>query len=50
MSKSKEKKYGNGSTFNGTGFTNAIILIVLLFMLIFGSTDIATLSEVEIEV
>lgn len=50
MSRSKEKNSGNGSTFNGTGFANAIILIVLLFMLIFGSTDIADLSEVEIEV
>ena len=44
-----DRKNSNGKGFNGKGFTGSVILTVILFMLVFGSTDIENLSEVELD-
>lgn len=35
----------NGQKFNGEGFTGTVMLVILLFLLIFGSTNINRLTD-----
>lgn len=42
MSKSSNQR----DTFNGKGFSEGVLLIVLLLLLIFGSTSIENLTDV----